>query len=75
MESKHVIAHVVADLNRLAGLLDVELFATPVLEDGLTLFVGTLVFPTPLLMFMDEWEQNELATVLAGNFENVDELL
>ena len=26
-------------------------------------------------MLMDEWKEDQLTTVLAGNFENVDELL
>ena len=75
LESKHVIAHVVADLDRLAGLLNVELFATPVLKNGLTLFVRALILPTPLFMLMDEWKEDQLTTVLASNFEDVDELL
>ena len=39
------------------------------------MFVGTFVFSAPFLMFVYQWEQDQLTTRLAGDFEDVDELL
>ena len=39
------------------------------------MFVGTLVFSTPLFVLMNEREQHKFTTVLASDFENVDKLL
>ena len=74
LQSEHLVANVVAHLNR-NRVLKFEFFAASVLKDRLALFVGTFVFSAPFLMFVYQWEQDQLTTRLAGDFEDVDELL
>jgi len=73
LKSEHVVANVVAYLNRL--VINFELLPTAVLQDCLALLVRTLVFFAPLLVLVDQGKQHKFIAVLARDLEDVDEFL
>ena len=64
----------VTEVSRLL-LSKFEFFPTPVLENGLALFIGAFIFPAPLFVLFNFREEHLLRAVLTGHFQYVNELL
>jgi hypothetical protein len=69
LEQEHLIAYVVANLYNLVLVL--ELLATSVLENGLTLLVCALEFLAPLFMPLDIREEDQFLAVMAVDLDNL----
>ena len=74
LKSEHFIADVIAHLDS-GHLFELELFPASVFQYGLALFVGTFILPAPFVMFVYQGEEYQLTTILAYDFQYVDELL
>ena len=74
LQAEHLITDIVADLDS-DSILKSEFLSTAVLENRLTLLIGALVFTTPLLVLIDQREENQLMTRLTCHLEYVNELL
>ena len=52
LQTEHLIAYVVADLDR-NSIFELKLLATAVLKYRLALLIGALILPAPLFMLVD----------------------
>ena len=52
-----------------------ELFAAAEFEDALALLVGTLLLPAPLVMLLDLGELDQVLTIVALDFKQINKLL
>ena len=73
LKLEHLVAHVVTDLS--SSFLVLELFTAAEFKDPLTLLVGTLLLPAPLVMLLYLGELHQVLTVVAFDFEQVNKLL
>jgi len=73
LEAEHLVADVVAHLDLL--VLVEELLAAAELEDHVALLVGALVLLAPLLVLLDVREEHKLLAKVAGDLQDLDELL
>ena len=60
LKSEHLVADVITNLN--CFVLVLELLSAAVFKDHLALLVGAFVFFTPLFMFLNVGEKNQLLT-------------
>lgn len=70
-----MIANVITNLEIALTALNPELLPAPILQNGLTLFISTLIFTTPLFMLSNNRKKDQLLTMLTLDLQYVNELL